>query len=73
MESWGLQLESVFAIGVMEEVELGGQGGVQEKILGNELLQKLREQLIGSIFSVNTETFKIYDWRSVGERQRASC
>ena len=42
-------------------MELDSQGGVQENITGDEVLQKLRGQLTGSISSVKIGMFKIYE------------
>ena len=54
-------------------MELDSYSGMQENITGNEVLQSLRGQLTGSIFSVNIEMLKIYDRRNVYKRQWASC
>lgn len=50
-------------------MELDSYSGMQENITGNEVLQSLRGQLTGSIFSVNIEMLKIYDRRNVYKRQ----
>lgn len=46
---------------------------MQENITRNEVLQKLRGQLIGSIFSVDIKIFKIYDKRNVSEKDSESA
>ena len=59
----------MFEIGVWKKMELDSYSGMQENIIGDEVPQKLRGQLTGSIFSVNIKMFKIYDRRNVSKRQ----
>lgn len=50
-------------------ISVDGQDKVQEKVVGKDVLQKLRGQLIVSIFSVDIEMFKTQNMRNIDENQ----